>query len=259
MKLLLINPNTTEAITDRMLAEARRTASPGTTLDAVTGRFGGRYVASRATYAIAGHAALDAYARHGHDADAVVLACFGDPALAALKEIARQPVVGMAEASCLTAAALGGRFAIVTGGERWGPMLREFVASIGLADRLATVATVAPTGADIARDPDRALDMLAEACRDCVERHGAETVILGGAGLAGLARRIAEHVPVPLVDSLHAAVRFAEHVVGVGVGVGDARAGRSSHVHPSPTETVGLGPELAGLLGETPAGSLAAG
>ena len=115
MKILLINANTSAAITDLLLAKARKVASPDSDLTAVTGRFGGRYVANRATYAIAGHAVLDAYAEHGAGADAIVLACFGDPALQALKEIASQPVVGMAEASCLAAAAHEGRFAIVTG------------------------------------------------------------------------------------------------------------------------------------------------
>ena len=60
--------------------------------------------------------------------DAVVLACFGDPGLAALKEIAKVPVVGMADASILQACAMGNRFSIVTGGERWKSMLEEFVA-----------------------------------------------------------------------------------------------------------------------------------
>ena len=93
MKLLLINPNTTQSMTELMLAEARKIVSPQTELTGVTGRFGGRYVASRATYAIAGHAALEAYAEHGRSADVVVLACFGDPALLALKDVAAQPVV----------------------------------------------------------------------------------------------------------------------------------------------------------------------
>ena len=119
MKLLLINANTSQSITDLLLREGRKIASSTTELAAVTARFGGRYVATRATYAIASHAALDVYAEYGHDADVVALACFGDPGLAALKEIASQPVVGMAEASCLEAAAKG-RFAIVTGGARWG-------------------------------------------------------------------------------------------------------------------------------------------
>ncbi len=48
-------------------------------ITAVSGRFGPRYIASRATFAVAGHAALDAYAMHGTGADGVLLACFGDP------------------------------------------------------------------------------------------------------------------------------------------------------------------------------------
>jgi Asp/Glu/hydantoin racemase len=202
MKILLINPNTTATITDLVLAHARPLAPDGVTLAAATGAFGPRYIASRAAAAIAGHAALDCYARHGAGCDAVLLACFGDPGLDGLRELADVPVVGMAEASC-AAAAPAGRFAIVTGGERWGPMLTEFAAARGYADRLVEVRTVAPTGADIARDPDGSLQVLAEACRSAAVS-GAATVVLGGAGLAGLAARLRGAVPVPVMCSLEA-------------------------------------------------------
>ncbi|MBV8168009.1 MAG: Asp/Glu racemase, partial [Alphaproteobacteria bacterium] len=97
-RILLINPNTTAAITDKVVAAARALA-PDVTFTAVTGRFGARYVASRAAYAIAGHAALDAWANAGDDHDAVILACFGDPGLNALRELSPKPVVGMADAA----------------------------------------------------------------------------------------------------------------------------------------------------------------
>ena len=116
-----------------MLKTAKRFAAKGTTLRAVTGAFGPRYIASRIGYAIAGHAAVDALANDRGRKDAVVLACFGDPGLAALKEMSKVPVVGMADASILQACALGKRFSIVTGGERWKSMLEEFVASAGPA------------------------------------------------------------------------------------------------------------------------------
>ena len=143
MRLLLINPNTTAAITDKVVAMAHTVAAPSTELVAVTGRFGAAYVASRAAYAIAAHAALDAWAETPGPFDAVVLACFGDPGLDALRELSPVPVVGMAEASILQACVLGNRFSIVTGGVRWKPMLEEFVASHGLGSRLASVRTVA--------------------------------------------------------------------------------------------------------------------
>src|SRR5260370_994938 len=86
--ILLINPNTTASITELVLKTARRFAAKGTNLRAVTGAFGPRYIASRVGYAIAGHAAVDALANDRGRKDAVVLACFGDPGLAALKAIA---------------------------------------------------------------------------------------------------------------------------------------------------------------------------
>lgn len=207
LRILLINPNTTAEVTALMERVLAPQLPAGVMLVPVTGRFGARYIASRTAAAIAGHAAIEAYAEHGRDCDAVYLACFGDPGLLALKELARVPVIGMAEASCLAAAARTERFSIVTGGERWGPMLSEFVATLGLGGRLATVETVAPTGAEIARDPDNAIALLAEACQRTVARDGAGTVILGGAGLAGLAARIQPHLDIPVICSVEAGMQ----------------------------------------------------
>lgn len=122
MRILLINPNTTESVTELVARHVAAIAGDAASIKPVTGAFGARYI-SRASAAIAGHAALDALARHGAGCDAVYLACFGDPGLLALRELAPVPVVGMAEASCLEAARNGRRFAIVTGGALWGPML----------------------------------------------------------------------------------------------------------------------------------------
>ena len=172
--------------------------------------------------------------------DAVYLACFGDPGLAALKEVSPAPVVGMAQASCEAACRRGKRFSIVTGGALWGPMLREFVAGLGLAERLASVRTVAPTGGEIARDPDAALSLLAAACTACAKEDGADIVILGGAALAGLAVRIAPAVPVPVLCSVE---------TGAVAALAAAEAGE--RMKPAPAvETVGLSPPLAKLLDE---------
>jgi len=243
-ELLLINPNTTASITELVLKTARQFASKDTALRAVTGAFGPRYIASRAGYAIAGHAAVDALANDKEGKDAVVLACFGDPGLAALKEIAQVPVVGMAEASILQACTLGSRFSIVTGGVRWKPMLEEFVASHGLASRLASVRTVGPTGADIARDPEAAMALLAKGCQACVVEDRADVVILGGAGLAGLAAKLGDAVDVPLLDGVACAISMAESLARQKPA--KARAGAFSP--PAPVKSVGLSPALARLL-----------
>lgn len=209
MRILLINPNTTESVTALVARHVEGIAGAAATFVPVTGAFGARYISSRASAAIAAHAALDALARHGAGCDAVYLACFGDPGLLALRELAPVPVVGMAEASCVEAAKDGRRFAIVTGGALWGPMLTEFVGMMGLADRLTGVRTVAPTGGEIADNPDAALAQLANACTACATQDGAEVVILGGAALAGLAARIQPNVPVPVLCSVEVGTRAA--------------------------------------------------
>ncbi|MCX7322050.1 MAG: aspartate/glutamate racemase family protein [Hyphomicrobiales bacterium] len=241
MRILLINPNTTDSVTTLVARHVATTAGDAATLVPVTGRFGARYISTRASAAIAAHAALDAYAAHGAGCDAVYLACFGDPGLLALREVADIPVIGMAEASCLEAAKRG-RFAIVTGGALWGPMLTEFVASIGLADRLTGVRTIAPTGGEIAADPEAALASLAQACTDCATKDGADVVILGGAALAGLAERIQPNVPVPVLCSV---------ATGTRAVMAAATRRRDDDARPPALESTGLSAQLAAQLQRT--------
>jgi allantoin racemase len=238
-RLLIINPNTRADMT-ALVGDAARIALPGVAINLASARFGGRYIASRAAFAIAAHAALDAFAEHGAGADAVLLACYGDPGLDALREIAGVPVIGLIEAAAEEATATGGRFAVVTGGSRWAPMLREFHLARGLDTRLAAVRTVAPTGGEIASDPEGALAQLAAACRTCAAEDGAGAVILGGVGLIGLAARLQPEVPVPVICSVEAGFRAA------------ARALTQPPVTPAFTpdgvESLGLSPALARYL-----------
>jgi allantoin racemase len=239
LRILLINPNTTESVTALVAGHARAIAGDGATFVPVTGRFGAHYISSRAAAAIAAHAALDALAEHVAGCDAVYLACFGDPGLAALREISPVPVIGMAAASCLEACNRGRRFAIVTGGALWGPMLTEFVAWLGLAERLAAIRTIAPTGDRIARDPEAALAQLAAACTACATEDGADVVILGGAALAGLATRIQPSVPIPVLCSVEAGTRAA--IAAAACATQHASA-------PPALDSLGLSPDLATLL-----------
>lgn len=237
--MLVINPNTTASITELVARHVAATLGPRFELVPATGRFGCAYIASEACFAIGAHAALDCFARSGEACDGVLLACFGDPGLCALREVSRVPVVGLAEASMQEAAASAGRFSIVTGGARWKPMLERFAAEIGLAGALASVRTVAPTGAQIAADPDAALATLVASCRAAASEDGAGAVILGGAGLAGLAARIQDRVPVPVLDSvILGATRIAAAL--------ERPAPPPARLDPVPT--TGIDAKLRGLL-----------
>ncbi len=205
-RYLLINPNTNPLTTQRLQRVLQPLVPPDVRLDVATARFGAPYIACEASHAVAAHACLDAWATqrslpapalHG-----VLIGCFGDPGLFALREVSGCPVTGLAEASFIQAAAHG-PFAIVTGGERWKSMLHRLANSLGYDAQLRHIETVAPTGAALQADPDMALRTLGQACQNAAQT-GVASIILGGAGLAGYAQQLQAHCAVPLIDSAQA-------------------------------------------------------
>lgn len=240
MRLLIINPNTTSSMTGKVALAARQALGDAVEIVTATGRFGADYVASRASFAIAGHAALDAFAEHGRACDAVLLACFGDPGLEALREVSTVPVISLIDAACAEAAAGGRRFSIVTGGTRWHAMLTEMIAARGLGGQLASIRTVAPTGGDIARDPQGSAALLARTCQLCADEDGAGAVILGGAGLIGLAGMIQPGLKVAVICSNAAGFRATAAALGARLPAITATT--------DPVGSTGLSPALTALL-----------
>lgn len=221
-RLLVLNPNTSASVTTRLVAAVRGALPPGHTvqLSAATARFGAAYIASEASYTVAAHAVLDAYeadvAAHGAP-DAVLVGCFGDPGVAALREASGRPVIGLAEAA-MRAAQRHGPYVIVTGGAAWEPMLWRFARAWQLEAAVAGVYTLPDDGAALAAadaaDTAAGLRALAQ---QALRRHpAANRVVLGGAGLAGLAGAMGEGLAVPVIDSVSAGARAALRLLGVG-------------------------------------------
>ncbi len=211
-QLLVINPNTSHSVSALLQTHAQAAAGPQVQVKTVTARFGAPYIACEASYAIASHALLDRWAAALQDSpqtpDAILIGCFGDPGLLALRQGSAVPVTGLAEAAFAEAAAQG-RFAVVTGGERWKPMLERLAYSLGHAPALAGIHTVAPSGAELASAPQAAVALLTQACQEAAAQWDAKSIVLGGAGLAGLAALIQPYVDVPVIDSVLAGTRHA--------------------------------------------------
>lgn len=216
--LLLINPNTSAHVTDLLARHARALAPAGAVLHAVTAPFGAPYIASADAVAVANDAVPAAWSAHlaGHaPPDAVLVACFGDPGVQALRAATGVPVLGLAEVAMREADALAadaaGRYAIVTGGAAWGPMLEDLAVRLGLSARLAGVVTVERTGAELLADPVAAQALLLGACQQALALGGVHAIVIGGAALADLATPLAPQVPVPLIDNVRAGLRAAWH------------------------------------------------
>lgn len=207
MKLLVVNPNTNPATTERVAVMARRAASPETTIEAVTAPFGVPAIESPAQ--CVPEPVLAALAAHGDGMDAAVIAAFGDPGLAGARKRFPFPVVGIAEASMLEAARAG-RFAILTLGAVMEDHLRGLARSYGVAESLAAIRFLPWSVSEASERPEALLGPLLDACLEAVREDTVAALIVGGGPLSGLAERLAPRVPVPVLDGVACAVGRAE-------------------------------------------------
>ncbi len=215
MKILLLNPNMTEAVTERLAAAARPVLAAGTALITATAPRGFPYISSRAEAQVAGAIALEMLAERVGRFDAAIIAAFGDPGLFGARELFDEPVIGMSEAAMLTACMLGKRFGIVSFAAQMQPWYEECVESHGLMGRCAGIFCLDEgftSIVDVAAEKQEALVRLSGKAVAA----GADVVILAGAPLAGLAREVSGLVPVPLVDQVQAAVKQAETLAMLG-------------------------------------------
>jgi allantoin racemase len=187
MKLLVINPNTDEAMTEAIEAIARKYARPETVVVAVRATAGPRSIEGHYDEATSLLGTVERVLAGEAEFDAFVIACFSNhPAINAARELTAKPVLGIAEAGMLVACLLGHTFSIVTTSPRWKPMLEDAVRAYGLQDRCASVRTSGLAVLDLeARPHEQVVETLLEEGRRAVAEDGAEVICLGCAGMAG--------------------------------------------------------------------------
>ncbi|MDR5865458.1 aspartate/glutamate racemase family protein [Halomonas koreensis] len=207
MRLLMLNGNTNAAMTDWMAARARAFYGDAVEVCADTAPRGVPYIASRRDCALAGGALVARLeARPADDHDGLLLACFGEPGLAAVREVSPVPVTGMLEASVLCALQLGARFSIVTPGRRWPRMIEDVLHELGASRRCLGITSVAIEDLALPAQRDAARRRAQAAVDEQAASLAPDVIIVGGAALAGLARELAAPTGLRLVDSLDAAL-----------------------------------------------------
>lgn len=247
MRILLLNPNTTDAMTTRLATVGRAAAAPGTEIVPITAPRGVPYIATRAEAQIGGAIALEMLAEHHRSVDAAIIAAFGDPGLLGARELFDLPVVGMAEAAMLAACMLGRRFAIVTFARALGPWYEECVAMHGLSDRCAGIRMLDSAFASVSDVQDEKEALLVDLANRAVVDDEADVVILGGAPLAGLAMKVRDRIPVPVVDQVQAAVKMAEMLVSLQT----KKATAGTFRRPAAKAATGLHAALAARIAHT--------
>jgi allantoin racemase len=217
MKIKIINPNTSLEMTRGIGTAGRSVARAGTEIVAVSPGFGPASIESYYDEFLCAPGVIDEVRKGDEDGfDAYVVACFGDPALHAAREVTRRPVIGIAEAALYTASILAARFSIVTVIPRIKVLLQDMVAHYGFAHKVVSIHTTPLYVLDIERDPAAALDVLRKEARAARDQDDAEAILLGCAGFAEFAQELEEELDIPVLDGVVCAVKLAEGLVDLG-------------------------------------------
>ncbi|WP_111872484.1 aspartate/glutamate racemase family protein [Acinetobacter baumannii] len=194
MKIKIINPNTTQSMTDKIAASAKIVANSDTQIIAVSPQMGPATIESYYDEALSAVGVLEEI-RQGEllDVDAYVIACFGDPALYAAREISSAPVIGIAEAAMRTASYVSTGFSVVTTLQR----------TVNMSWHLAQLEL-----------PDSdAYRTIRDECKKALAEDKSDAIVLGCAGMSDLCIKLQNELGVIVIDGVAAAVKQAEMLV----------------------------------------------
>lgn len=209
MAVVLINPNSTAAMT-RTLLDAARAAEPGLTFDAWTSTDGPPAIQGPEDGEAATGPLLDLVRRADtRGADAVVIGCFDDTGLDAAARAAACPVIGIGQAGFHMAALRGWRFSVVTTLAVSVPVIEANIAAYGLGGRLGRVRASGVPVLAIEADPHGAFDAILAEARTALREDGADAIVLGCAGMADLTARMRASLGAPVIDPVEAAAGCA--------------------------------------------------
>ncbi len=223
MKIKVINPNTTITMTAKIGEAALAVASPGTEIIACNPVSGLPSIEGHYDEALSVVGILEEI-RQGEAAgiDGYVIACFGDPGLLAARELAKGPVLGIAEAAMHAASFISTGFSIVTTLGRTRVIAQHLVDNYGMAKFCHKVRAIDLPVLSL-ETPEAHAAILAE-CRLALKEDHCGAIVLGCGGMADLSTKLTQELGIPVIDGVSAAVKLVEALVGLGLStskVGD--------------------------------------
>jgi allantoin racemase len=218
VRICVVNPNSTVSMTEKIHEAACAAASKGTEI--VTRAPPGNPASIEGYYdeAKAAVGVLEEIARAEKEgADGFVIACFGDPGLLAARELARGPVVGIAEAAMHVASFISDGFSIVSMPARALTGMQRLVTAYGMEQRCRRIRMIdMPVLALEEKDFD-AHTLIVEECGKAIREDQVDCVLLGCAGMADLVADVTARIGAPAIDGVAAAVKMVESLVALGL------------------------------------------
>jgi Asp/Glu/hydantoin racemase len=146
------------------------------------------------------------------DASALVVACFSDPGVESLRPMLSVPVFGIREAAVSTALKRVSRFGVIALSE--ASVRRHLVAfeEMGVTDRLAGDRALGLSVADL-ESPETSKQRILDVANELKVTNGAETLILGCAGMPQYKQFIETETGLPVIEPCQAAVDMAVEAI----------------------------------------------
>ena len=216
MNILLVNPNTTASMTEKALAAAKNVAHADTTIIGATSQHGPPSIQGYLDAANCVPGLLEEVKAH-KNIDAIVIACFDDTGLDAVRCITTAPVLGIGEAAFHAASMVANKFAVVTTLSRSVPGLEANLMRYGLAQKCVGVRASDIPVLKLEENDPASLDRIRDEIRIAITDTHAEAIVLGCAGMAPLMAQLSDEFSLPVIDGVAAGITLAEAMVGCGL------------------------------------------
>jgi Asp/Glu/hydantoin racemase len=213
--LFVINPNSSQAVTDGIDASLAPLRAMGTPIACLTLPEGPPGIESQAQADAMVPHLMALATRLEPEAAGFVVACFGDPGLHALRDVTARPVLGIQECSVMTALTLGQRFGVIAILPASIPRHLRAFGAMGVTGRLAGDRALGLGVADLASD-DTVQERMVEVGRALRDQDGADVLILGCAGMARFRAPLEAALGVPVVEPCQTAAAMALGRIALG-------------------------------------------
>ena len=215
-KICIINPNTTRAMTQKIDLTAKKFASADTEIVSVEPNVGPESIEGFYDEAFCIPGLVEEIEKHS-DADSYIIACFDDTGLDVIRSITEKPVIGIGEAAYHIATMVAGNFTVITTLSRSIRPLTHNLKKYGLFENCVKVTAIEVPVLDLENISRGNLDKLNKGIQDTIENDNAESIILGCAGMADLAKSLETKHQLPVIEGVSSAVVLAESLVNLKI------------------------------------------
>jgi len=216
MRILVINPNTTASMTDKIGETARRAAGNASEIIAVNPADGPASIEGYYDEALSLPGTISVVKDYP-DVDGIVIACFDDTGLDAVRCMGTVPVLGIGEAAFHVASLLANSFSVITTLSRSVPAIEHNLVRYGLATRCARVRSTEIPVLELEDDGPAVRQRISDEIARAIDEDRAEAVVLGCAGMTDLTESLTSKHGLPVLDGVACAVGLCQSLIRLGL------------------------------------------